>query len=121
MHEDWGTVQAAEPPRLIDYHRKKDANRGLSCIQSDLWYRLGRTHSARQPINILCDEGGWVKIDDFLTMDILWRHESRRIDNPLIVIVYSYSLRAIIQCDKAQQCEDQTPVLGRRGYGLTEW
>ena len=87
-HEYWGIVQAAQVPPHISFHRKKDANFALSCIQSDLHHRLGRTHNAasinrHQIPTIPCDEGGWARIDDLLTMDMLWTHESRRIDNPL--------------------------------------
>ena len=58
----------------------------LSCIQSDLRHRVarvagttfldGRCHVRFQDV-IRCDEGGWVKIDDLIRMEVLWNHVGR--------------------------------------------
>ena len=87
-HEDWGLIQAAQAPRRISFHCKRDANWTLSSIHSDLRHRLGRTHhtasiNRHQISTIPCDEGGWVKIDEILKVDVLWPHESPRTDGAL--------------------------------------
>ena len=119
----------SQAPRLINYNREKDANWALPCIQSDLQRRLGLAHqcvsvSRRQISTIPCDEDGWVKIDDTLAMEILWTHESRRIDNPLDHHDRQRRTRQLKPCTttvRSPKAIISIPFLGHQDYGPTEW
>ena len=87
IHMDWGEVK---PCRHRDLTRDvwKNSWWALSRLQIDLRHHIGRvsgttTLDGRDSIVlhdiIKCDEGGWVKIDDLVRMDVLWSSSSRRI------------------------------------------
>ena len=72
----------------MNYYDKQNASWALCCIQADLRHRIGRkegtTHldsrcTAKFEQVIPCDDGGWVKIDDLIKMEVLWTHHSRKI------------------------------------------
>ena len=80
IHRDWGEVKAC---RHRDLTRDvwKNSWWALSRLQIDLRHHIGRvsgttTLDGRDSIVlhdfIKCDEGGWVKIDDLVRMDVLW-------------------------------------------------
>ena len=87
IHHKWNIVNACVPRDLIHYD-KQNASWALRCIQADLRHRIGRkegtTHldsrcTAKFEQVIPCDDGGWVKIDDLIKMEVLWTHHSRKI------------------------------------------
>eukprot|EP00439_Symbiodinium_sp_Y106_P080074 s2620_g18.t2 len=72
----------------MNYYDKQNASWALCCIQADLRHRIGRkegtTHldsrcTAKFEQVIPCDDGGRVKIDDLIKMEVLWTHHSRKI------------------------------------------
>ena len=87
IHHKWNIVNACVPRDLIHYD-KQNASWALRCIQADLRHRIGRkegtTHldsrcTAKFEQVIPCDDGGWVKIDDLIKMEVRWTHHSRKI------------------------------------------
>ena len=87
VHRDWEIVDTCIP-RDMNRQAMRNAMWALSCIQSDLRHRVarvagttfldGRCHVRFQDV-IRCDEGGWVKIDDLIRMEVLWNHNTREI------------------------------------------
>ena len=87
IHRDWGEVKAC---RHRDLTRDvwKASWWALGRLQIDLRHHIGRvsgstTLDGRDSVTlhdiIKCDEGGWVKIDELVRMDVLWSSNSRRI------------------------------------------
>ena len=87
IHYRWNIVPACVP-RDMNYYDKQNASWALRCIQADLRHGIGRkegtTHldsrcTAKFEQVIPCDDGGWVKIDDLIKMEVRWTHHSRKI------------------------------------------
>ena len=100
IHRDWGEVKAC---------RHRDLTRdvwkiswwALSRLQIDLRRHIGRvsgttTLDGRDSVTlhdiIKCDEGGWVKIDELVRMDVLWSSNSRALGH-----IPSADTRAILK------------------------
>ena len=87
-HPDWGTVVKAQPTAMYSDEDKWYANQACYRRQTDLRHHLGKApgtvkFAVASIPTILCDEAGWVRIDDILTNDLLWSHWKRDLDYQL--------------------------------------
>ena len=86
VHREWEHVNTCVPGNMR-HNAMKHTKRALSCLQSDLRRRLARVagttfldtrNTVRQTV-ISCDEGGWVRVDDLVRMEMLWTHRIREL------------------------------------------
>ena len=87
IHRDWGEVKTCRT-RDLTKNVWKSSWWALGRLQIDLRHHIGRvsgstTLDGRDSVTlhdiIKCDEGGWVKIDDLVRMDVLRASNTRRI------------------------------------------
>ena len=83
-HPDWRQVGPDPPVVELEESRLWYAQQAVRNIQKDLRHYVGRNTSFKigqtdVPI-IRCDDGAWVRLDFILQQDVLWCHQSRRLN-----------------------------------------
>ena len=101
-HPDWSFVRRTGPFTDIEESRKWYAMEAVKFIQKDLRHYIGKTGCYRignQEVPIIpCDDGGWVRLDVLLELDVVWCHRNRRLDCQPLSRNNAYQRRRQICC-----------------------